>query len=567
MSKKTKTIDAPNEVADRNFIQQKIDADNASGKFDGRVVTRFPPEPNGYLHIGHAKAVCLNFGIVEEYNGYCHLRFDDTDPEGEDAEFVEAIKEDVRWLGFDWGEHLCFASDYFEQLYEYAVKLITMGKAYVCSLDMEEFKEYRGVPTRFGKESPSRNRPAEESLDLFKRMRDGEFKKGEYVLRAKIDMNSPNLHMRDPVIYRIKKTAHHRMGTRWCIYPMYDFTHCLSDAIERVTHSLCTIEFEVHRPLYDLYLQQLETFPSEQTEFAPLNPTYTITSKRKIQELVESNLVSGWDDPRLPTLRAHRRRGYTPSAIRAFCKRVGVTKFESLTDIALLEYCLREELNRTCERRLAVLRPLRVVIENYPEDESEEFDAVNNPEDTSAGIRKVPFSRILYIERGDFTETPPPKFFRLAAGREVRLRYACYITCTDVIKDERTGEVTELRCTFDPESRGATTPDGRRVKGTIHWVSAAHAAEVEVRLYDRLFRVENPAADKDVDYKEHINPNSLETVTAQVEPALVSSEPGKRYQFERLGYFCTDTVDSKPGRPVFNRTVTLRDSWGKSIKG
>ena len=567
MSKEAKTIDAPNEVAARHFIQQKIDADNAEGKFDGRVVTRFPPEPNGYLHIGHAKAVCLNFGIVEEYGGHCHLRFDDTDPEGEDAEFVEAIKDDVRWLGFDWGEHLYFASDYFEQLFDYAARMITMGNAYVCSLNMEEFKEYRGVPTRPGKESPSRNRPAEESLDLFKRMRAGEFEEGEYVLRAKIDMNSPNLHMRDPVIYRIKKSAHYRTSDSWCIYPMYDFTHCLSDAIERVSHSLCTIEFEVHRPLYDWYLQQLETFPSEQTEFAPLTLTYTVTSKRKIQELVELKLVSGWDDPRLPTLRAHRRRGYTPTAIREFCDRVGVTKFESVTDVALLEHCLRDELNRTCERRLAVLRPLRVVIENYPEDESEEFDAVNNPEDDSAGTRKVPFSRVVYIERHDFMEDPPGKFFRLAPGREVRLRYACYITCTDVIKDERTGEVTELRCTFDPESRGATTPDGRRVKGTIHWVSAAHAAEVEVRLYDRLFRVENPAADKDVDYKEHINPSSLETVTALVEPTLVHSEPGTRYQFERLGYFCVDTVDSKSGRPVFNRTVSLRDSWGKSKKG
>ncbi len=562
--KATDVDDAPES---RHFIQQIVDEDNASGKFDGQVVTRFPPEPNGYPQIGHAKSICLNFGIAQEFGGVCHLRFDDTDPEGEAMEYVEALKEDIRWLGFDWGEHEYYASDYYEQLYGFAVQLIEKGRAYVCDLDMEAFKEYRGVPTEPGKESPNRNRPVEESLDLFARMRAGEFEEGAYVLRAKVDMSSPNLHMRDPVMYRIKKATHYRTGNDWCIYPMYDFTHCLSDSIEGVTHSLCTIEFEVHRPIYNWYLEALEVFHSEQTEFAPLNVSYTVTSKRLIRELVEGGHVSGWDDPRLGTLRGLRRRGYTPAAIREFCDRVGVTKYESLTDMALLEHCARDDLNRTAERRMAVLNPLRVVIENYPEGESETFEAVNNPEDPEAGSRQVPFSRVIYVERDDFMEDPPKKFFRLSPGREVRLRYACLATCTDVVKDPDTGEVTEVRCTFDPESRGGRAPDGRKVKSTIHWVSAEHAVELETRLYDRLFSVEDPLADKETDFKEHLNNDSLQIVKAYGEPALAEAEPGARCQFERLGYFCADSEDSSPGVPVFNRTVTLRDAWAKAKKG
>ncbi|NCC50503.1 MAG: glutamine--tRNA ligase/YqeY domain fusion protein [Spartobacteria bacterium] len=549
----------------KHFIRQMIDEDLRTGRYDGRVVTRFPPEPNGYLHIGHAKAICLDFGMALEYGGVCHLRFDDTNPSKEEVEYVDSIMEDVRWLGFDWGEHLYYASDYFQQMYAYAVALIKKDKAYVCTLTPEEFKDYRGVPTRPGKESPSRHRPVEESLDLFERMKNGEFEDGAYVVRAKIDMASPNLHMRDPAIYRIKKTAHHRTGDTWCIYPMYDFAHCLEDSIEGITHSLCTLEFEVHRPLYDWILDQLEIYHPQQTEFARLNLSYTIMSKRKLLELVEGGHVASWDDPRMPTISGLRRRGYTPAAIRAFCETVGITKVNSLTDVALLEHCLRDDLNKTSERRMAVLNPLKLVIDNYPENEEEEFEAVNNPEDPDAGTRRIPFCRELYIERDDFMEDPPKKFFRLAPGREVRLRYACLFTCTEVVKDPQTGEVTEVHGVYDPDSRGGSAPDGRKVRGTIHWVSARHAADAPVRLYDRLFTVENPAESKDgADYREFLNPDSLTVTTGKIEPALAAAAPGARFQFERLGYYCVDSRDSAPGRPVFNRTVPLRDSWSKN---
>ena len=548
----------------KHFIRQFIEDDLNSGKYDGRVATRFPPEPNGYLHIGHAKAICLDFGMAKEYNGVCHLRFDDTNPSKEEVEYVDSIMEDVHWLGFDWGEHLYYASDYFEQMYAYAVDLIHKGKAYICTLTPEEFKEYRGAPTRPGKESPSRNRPIEENLDLFERMKNGEFEDGAYVLRAKIDMASPNLHMRDPAIYRIKKTAHHRTGDTWCIYPMYDFAHCLEDSIEKITHSLCTLEFEVHRPLYDWILDALEIYHPQQTEFARLNLSYTIMSKRKLLELVEEGHVSSWDYPRMPTISCLRRRGYTPEAIRTFCETIGITKVNSLTDVALLEHCLRDELNKTSERHMAVLHPLKLVIDNYPEDAEEEFDAINNPEKPEDGSHKVPFSRELYVERYDFMEDPPKKFFRLAPGREVRLRYACLFTCTDVVKDPETGEVVEIHGTYDPDSRGGSAPDGRKVRGTIHWVSAKHAIDAEIRLYDRLFNVENPADSKDgSDFKDHLNPDSLQVITGKLEPALADIPPGARVQFERVGYFCADIRDSTPGKPIFNRTVPLRDSWAR----
>ncbi len=549
-------------AAPLHFIRQIIADDLKSGKHT-HIVTRFPPEPNGYLHIGHAKAICIDFGMALENNGICHLRFDDTNPTAEEVEYVESIMEDVRWLGFDWGRHLYYASDYFDQMYKFAVQLIKKGKAYVCTLSAEEFKEYRGVPTRPGKESPWRNRPIEESLDLFERMKAGEFEDGAYVLRAKIDMNSPNLHMRDPAIYRIKKAHHHRTGDKWCIYPMYDFAHCIEDSLEKITHSLCTLEFEVHRPLYDWILEELDIYRSRQIEFARLNLTYTVMSKRKLLELVEEGLVKGWNDPRMPTISGLRRRGYTPESIRDFCERVGVTKTESLTDVALLEHCLRDDLNKSALRRMAVMNPLKLVIDNYPEGKVEEFDAVNNPEDPAAGTRKVAFCRELFIERDDFMENPPKKYFRLSPGQEVRLRYACIVKCTHVVKNAA-GEVTEVHCTWDPDSRGGSAPDGRRIKGTIHWVSAKHAVETEVRLYDRLFSVEDPMdAVEGKDWKDHLNPNSLEETTCLIEPALVKAEPGTRFQFERIGYFCVDSVDSKPGRPVFNRTVTLRDSWAK----
>ena len=542
-----------------NFIHNIIAEDVKAKKNDGRVHTRFPPEPNGYLHIGHAKSICLNFGLAAEFEGLCNLRFDDTNPSKEEVEYVESILSDVRWLGFDWGDRLFYTSDYFEQLYEYAVQLIKYGKAYVCSLSAEEIREYRGTLTKPGKDSPYRTRSVEENLDLFQRMRAGEFEDGSHVLRAKIDMASPNLNMRDPTIYRIRKVAHHRTHDEWCIYPMYDFSHCLSDSIERITHSICTLEFEDNRPLYDWVLDELnlDCHP-QQIEFARLNLSYTVLSKRKLLGLVEEGFVTGWDDPRMPAISGMRRRGYTPESIRNFCDRIGVAKRDSVVDMALLEYCVREDLNKRTPRVMGVLRPLRVVIDNYPEDQVEELEAINSPEDPDMGTRKVPFSRVLYIEREDFREDPPKKFFRLAPGREVRLRYAYYVTCVRVVKDEQTGEVVELRCTYDPETRGGWSEDGRKVRGTLHWVSASHSIEAEVRLYDRLFEEANTTS---------LNPNSLETLTScRVEPSLAGAAPGSRYQFERLGYFCVDSVDSSDERLVFNRTVTLRDSWAKIEK-
>jgi len=555
-------------TAPSNFIKSIIGEDLRTNKYGGRVHTRFPPEPNGYLHIGHAKSICLNFGLAAEYGGLCNLRFDDTNPSKEDVEYVESIEENVRWLGFDWDDRMFFASDYFERLYEYAVRLITMGKAYVCSLSPDEIREYRGTLTRPGIESPYRNRSVEENLDLLKRMRAGEFEEGTHTLRAKIDMASPNLNMRDPVVYRILRVSHHRTGDRWCIYPMYDFTHCLSDSIEGITHSICTLEFEDHRPLYDWFLDELNAYHPQQIEFARLNLSYTVMSKRRLQELVEKNQVSGWDDPRMPTLAGLRRRGYTPESIRNFCERIGVAKRDNMVDIALLEYYIREDLNRRAPRAMGVLRPLRVVIENYPEGHVDEFDAVNNPEDPSAGTRKVQFSRILYIERDDFMENPPKQFYRLAPGREVRLRYACLITCVGVVKDSATGEVTEIKCTYDPGSRGGNAPDGRKIKATLHWVSAAHAIPAEIRLYDRLFDRENPMdAEEGHNFTEYLNPQSLEVLTGcLVEPGLGGAKPGSFWQFERMGYFCVDAVDSAPGRLVFNRTVTLRDPWANIRK-
>ncbi|HHY46201.1 MAG TPA: glutamine--tRNA ligase/YqeY domain fusion protein [Firmicutes bacterium] len=548
-----------------NFIEDIIEEDLKQNKNDGRVHTRFPPEPNGYLHIGHAKSICLNFGLAAKYGGLCNLRFDDTNPTKEDVEYVESIKEDVRWLGFDWDDRLFYASDYFDQLYEYAVQLIKAGKAYVCDLSPEEIKEYRGTLTEPGKDSPYRNRSVEENLDLFERMKAGEFPDGSRVLRAKIDMSSPNLNMRDPVIYRILRATHHRTGDKWCIYPMYDFAHPISDALEGITHSICTLEFEDHRPLYEWFINNLDV-PSRprQIEFARLNLTYTVMSKRKLLELVKRGIVSGWDDPRMPTISGLRRRGYTPEAIRAFCERIGVAKANSMVDIALLEHCIREDLNKRAPRVMAVLRPLRMVIDNYPEGQVEWLDAVNNPEDPSMGTRKVPFSRVLYIEQDDFREDPPPKYYRLAPGREVRLRYAYLVKCTDFVKDEKTGKVMEIHCTYDPDTRGGNTPDGRKVKATLHWVSAPHAHEAEVRLYDRLFTKEDPGAEDD--FLACINPNSLEVLKAcKIEPSLAGAKPGGRYQFERLGYFCVDP-DSSEGRLVFNRTVGLKDEWAKIEK-
>lgn len=541
------------EKPNRHFIRQIIDRDRAEGKNGGQVVTRFPPEPNGYLHIGHAKSICLNFGLALEYEGRCHLRYDDTNPAAEDVEYVDAIEKDVRWLGFDWGEHHYFASNYFEQLYGYAEELIEKDKAYVCTLTPEQFKDYRGVPTRPGKDSPWRNRPVAESLDLFRRMRAGEFADGEYVLRAKIDMASPNLHLRDPVIYRIKRAHHHRTGDTWCIYPMYDFAHCISDAIEGITHSICTLEFEVHRPLYDWILDQISVpCHPQQIEFARLNLTYTVMSKRRLLELVREGQVSGWDDPRMPTLCGMRRRGYPPAAIRAFCETIGVTKYDSMTDVALLEHCVRDDLNKTALRRMAVLNPLKVVLTNVPTGEPRTVQANNNPEDPDAGTRSLSLTNELYIEREDFAEEPPPKYFRLAPGKSVRLRYGGYITYENVEHDPATGEVCAVHCRWDP-------PDTKiKVKATIHWVSAAEACPVEVRLYDRLFTVSDPMDDKDADYKQHLNPESLRVVTAQAEPSLRDAAPGDRFQFERVGYFCADTNDSQFGAPVFNLTVPLK---------
>ncbi len=551
-----------------DFVRDIVAEDLKTGKNDGRVHTRFPPEPNGYLHIGHAKSICLNFGIAgQNEGGLCNLRFDDTNPTKEEEEFVESIKEDVRWLGFDWEDREFYASDYFDQLYEWAVKLIQDGKAYICDLSPDETREYRGTLTEPGRDSPYRNRPVEENLDLFERMKAAEFPDGSRTLRAKIDMGHPNLNMRDPVMYRILHATHHRTGDKWCIYPMYDFTHGQSDSIERVTHSICTLEFENHRPLYDWYLNALEVYHPRQIEFARLNLTYTMMSKRKLIRLVEEGHVGGWDDPRMPTLCGLRRRGYTPEAIRSFCERIGVAKSNSTIDIQLLEHCLREDLNRRSPRVMAVLRPLRVVIDNYPEDQVEELDAVNNPEDPAAGTRKVPFSRVFYIERDDFREHPPKKFFRLIPGREVRLRYAYFVTCVDVVKDE-SGEVVELHCTYDPATRGGGAPDGRKVKATLHWVSAARALEAEVRLYDYLFTQQNPDdVAEGADFTATLNPDSLQTLSGcRLEPSLAGAAAGSRYQFERLGYFCVDSVDSSDERLVFNRTVPLRDPWAKIQK-
>jgi len=554
-------------VAVSNFIRDMIKEDNKTGKWGGKVITRFPPEPNGYLHIGHAKSICLNFGMAKEFGGVCHLRFDDTNPSKEEDEYINSIKRDVKWLGFDWGEHLYFASDYFAKMHEYAVRLIKAGKAYVDDLPADLIREYRGTLTEPGRDSPYRDRTVDENLALFAAMTRGEFAEGERVLRAKIDMAHPNMNMRDPVMYRILKAHHHRTGGHWKIYPMYDWAHGIEDSIEGITHSLCTLEFEAHRPLYDWFLDQLDdVHHPRQTEFARLNLNYTVMSKRKLLQLVKEKRVSGWDDPRMPTISGLRRRGYTPEAIRMFAERIGVAKRDSVVDIALLEYCLREDLNKSCMRVMAVLNPLKVVIENYPEGQTEELDAVNNPEDESMGTRKVPFSRVIYIERDDFMEDPPKKFFRLSPGREVRLRYAYFITCKEVIKDSA-GNITELRCEYDPATRGGASPDGRSPKATIHWVSAPHAISAEVRVYESLFTKENP---EDVpeggNYLDNINPDSLKIVNdCKLEPSLKGAKAGEKYQFERLAYFSVDD-DSSAEKLIFNRTVTLKDAWARIQK-
>ncbi len=560
------------ERAGRNFIEEAIEEDLASGRFT-QVHTRFPPEPNGCLHIGHAKAISIDFGNAQKYGGKCNLRFDDTNPTKEETSYVNAIKEDIRWMGFDWEDREFYASDYFEQLYQWAVQLIKAGKAYVCDLDADLVREYRGTLTEPGRESPNRWRAAEESLDLFERMRAGEFPDGSHTLRARIDMASPNLNLRDPVMYRIMRARHHRTGDKWCIYPTYDYAHGQSDSLERITHSLCSLEFEDHRPLYEWYIRELGIFPSRQIEFARLNLTYTVMSKRRLLDMVEQGVVHGWDDPRMPTISGMRRRGFTPEAIREFLKRVGVAKADTVIDYELLEHCVREDLNRRAPRVMAVLRPLKVVIENYPEGRAEEFDAVNNPEDPSAGTRKVPFSRVLYIEQDDFREEPPPKYYRLTPGREVRLRSAYFVKCTSVVKDE-TGAVTEVRCTYDPTTRGGDATDGRKVKSTIHWVSAHHAVDAEVRLYDHLFLKANPDdAPPGLDWKANLNPKSLETLAGcKLEPGLAGAKAGERFQFERLGYFCVDTEEGVRGQGLgvgenrklaFNRTVSLRDEWAR----
>ncbi len=547
-----------------NFIHQLVEKDLAEGKNNGRVLTRFPPEPNGYLHIGHAKSICLNFGIAQKFGGLTNLRFDDTNPEKEEDEYVKSIMEDVRWLGFDWGDRLYYASDFFQNLYDFAVQLIREGKAYVDDQDAETISEQKGSPTRPGVESPFRSRSIEENLLLFEGMKNGDFDEGSKVLRAKIDMASPNMHMRDPILYRIMKTPHHRTGDKWVIYPLYDFAHGQCDYWEGITHSVCTLEFEVHRPLYDWFIDQLKDsdYRPRQIEFARLNLTYTVMSKRKLLELVRDKYVSGWDDPRMPTISGLRRRGYTPASIRNFADRVGVTKVEGTSDVTLLEHSVREDLNKTALRVMGVINPLKVVITNYPDGQTEEMDAINNPEDPDAGIRTVPFTREIYIEQDDFLENPPNKFFRLSPGREVRLRYAYFVTCTDVVKDDQ-GNILEVHCTYDPASRGGNSPDGRKVKSTIHWVSVPHAIEAEVRLYDRLFTVEDPAGDKDRDFKEYLNPDSLVVMPrCFVEPSVKDAPPLSHYQFERLGYFNVDP-DSNPEKMVFNRTVLLKDAWSK----
>ena len=551
-----------------HFIKEIILEDLKAEKNQGRVHTRFPPEPNGYLHIGHAKSICLNFGLAAEFKGLCNLRFDDTNPTKEEVEYVESIMEDVHWLGFDWGDRLFYASDYFEKIYDCAVQLIKKGRAYVCDLTAEEIRAYRGTLTEPGKDSPYRNRSMEDNLKLFEQMRAGEFEDGSRTLRAKIDMASPNLNMRDPVMYRIMHAGHHRTGDQWCIYPMYDFTHGLCDSIEGITHSICTLEFEDHRPLYDWFLNEAAVFHPQQIEFARLNLTYTVMSKRKLLRLVRDGYVTGWDDPRMPTISGLRRRGYTPESIRNFCDRIGVSKSNSVVDIALLEHCLREDLNKRARRVMAVLHPLKVIIDNYEEDKVEEMEAVNNPEDPEMGTRKVPFSRVLYIEQDDFRENPPKKFFRLAPGREVRLRYGYFITCVGVVKDEQTGEVIELHCTYDPRTRGGDSPDGRKVKATLHWVSAAQAVDAEVRLYEHLFLKPDPEDVEEGDFTKTLNPDSLTAITAcKLEPGLAQAEPGMLFQFERQGYFCLDPVDSTVGKLFFNRTVALKDSWAKIEKG
>jgi len=551
-----------------DFIRTIINEDMASNKYDGRVHTRFPPEPNGYLHIGHAKSICLNFGVAAEYGGLSNLRFDDTNPSKEEQEYVNSIQEDVRWLGFDWEDRLYYASDYFDQLYDYALRLIKEGKAYVCDLTAEEIREYRGTLTEPGRESPYRNRSVEENLDLFERMRAGEFPDASRTLRAKIDMSSPNITLRDPVLYRILDVPHHRTGDKWRIYPMYDFTHCLSDSIEGITHSLCTLEFENNRPLYDWVLDQLDVYHPQQIEFARLNLSYTVLSKRKLLQLVQDGIVDGWDDPRMPTLSGLRRRGYSPQAIRDFCAHIGVSKTNSVIDIALLEHFIRKDLNQRAPRVFGIMSPLRVVITNYPEGQVEDLEAINNPEDETMGTRKVPFSRVIYIEQDDFREVPPPKYRRLTPGREVRLRYGYFITCVDVIKDPDTGEVVEIHCTYDPETRGGNAPDGRKVKATLHWLSAEHAMPIEVRLYDRLFKTSNPDdVEPGKDFKSNINPDSLEILEGSfVEQSMANASPGITYQFERQGYFCVDPSPSKDGKLVFNRTIALRDSWSKLDK-
>lgn len=547
-----------------NFIRDIIDEDLKTNKHNGRVNTRFPPEPNGYLHIGHAKSICLNFGLAIDYKGLCNLRFDDTNPTKEEQEYVDSIKEDVRWLGFNWQDREYYASDYFDQLYEYAIKLIKNGKAYVDSLNADQIKELRGTPTEPGKESPFRNRSVDENLDLFVRMKNGDFKEGEHVLRAKIDMSSSNLNMRDPVMYRILHKSHHRTGNKWCIYPMYDWAHGQSDSIEKITHSLCTLEFENHRPLYDWFVQELEIYPPRQIEFARLNLSYTIMSKRKLLALVEKKFVDGWDDPRMPTISGLRRRGYSPESIRNFSDRVGIAKRENTIDVSLLEFSIREDLNIRVKRVMAVLNPIKIVITNYPDDQTEELEAINNPEDHSMGTRLLPFSKEIYIDKEDFKEVPPPKFHRLSVGKEVRLRYAYIIRCDEMIKDSNSGEVIELKCTYFPDTKSGSGKSSKKAKGTIHWVSAEHAFNAEVRLYDRLFSVEDPEAEEGKDFTEFLNPNSLKILNnCKLEPSLKIVSAGEKFQFERIGYFSVDTKYSKENAPVFNRIVTLRDSWAK----
>lgn len=557
-----------NQEKSTNFIREIIDQDLKTNKYCGKVHTRFPPEPNGYLHIGHAKSICLNFSIAKDYNGLCNLRFDDTNPCKEELEYVESIIEDVRWLGFDWQDRLFYASDYFEKMYEFAQELIRRGKAYVCDLTTQEIKDYRGTLTQPGKNSPYRNRSVEENLDLFKGMRLGNFPDEAKVLRAKIDMASPNINMRDPIIYRIRREIHHRTNDQWCIYPMYDFAHCISDSLENITHSICTLEFENHRPLYDWFLEALDLYHPQQIEFARLNLSYTILSKRKLLELVEGKFVQGWNDPRMPTLSGLRRRGYTAQSIRNFCQQIGVAKFDSIIDMVLLENSIREELNKTSARVMAVLNPLKVIITNYPENKTEELEAINNPEDLASGTRKISFSRVIYIERDDFKEIPPKQFFRLYPGNEVRLRYAYFLKCEKVIKDPTTQEILELHCTYDPLTRGGDSPDGRKVKGTIHWVDAKTKITAQVRLYDHLFLKRDPnEVDAGQDYKTNLNPKSLEIISqAFLEASLKEAKLSDRYQFERLGYFCLDSVDSKPDNLIFNRIVSLRDTWAKIEK-